>query len=225
MKHQITETICRISILLFGLSIAHLGVTLFLLANLGTDPFNVLVQGIFRTLSAVTNSPLLTHGRTHIVICLLIIIILLFVDRTYIKIGTLVCMLCGGPIIDVFTTLLSGLHIESAPLWSKLIILTLGCAILAFGMTIVIQSNAGTGPNDLVAVVISDKTHKKFSIVRICTDLSFVLIGIILGGAFGVGTIICAFLVGPVAGIFLPINKKIIQKLLAKARVGCPERH
>lgn len=29
--------------------------------------------------------------------------------------------------------------------------------ILALGMTIVIKSEAGTGPNDLVAIVISDK--------------------------------------------------------------------
>ena len=39
--------------------------------------------------------------------------------------------------------------------------LVLGCIILAYGMTIVIKSDAGTGPNDLVAVVISDKTKKK----------------------------------------------------------------
>lgn len=37
------ETILRVIILVVGLAIAHLGVTLFLLANLGADPFNVLI--------------------------------------------------------------------------------------------------------------------------------------------------------------------------------------
>ena len=83
----------------------------------------------------------------------------------------------------------------------------------AFGMTIVIKSDAGTGPNDLVAVVASDKLHKKFSIVRIIVDVTFVVIGFLLGGSVGIGTIVCACLVGPVAGIFLPINEKWITKL------------
>ena len=36
----------------------------------------------------------------------------------------------------------------------------IGCVILAAGMSIVINSNAGTGPNDLVAVILSDKIEK-----------------------------------------------------------------
>ena len=45
-KRSYQETALRILILLVGLTIAHLGVTLFLLADLGADPFNVLVQGV-----------------------------------------------------------------------------------------------------------------------------------------------------------------------------------
>ena len=76
-----------------GLTIAHLGVTLFLLSELGSDPFNVLIQGLFRTLSRYVHSPLLTHGRVHIAVCLLIILVLLIVDRSYVKIGTVLCLL------------------------------------------------------------------------------------------------------------------------------------
>lgn len=43
----------RVLLLLAGLTVAHLGVTLFLESNLGADPFNVLVQGIFRVLGGV----------------------------------------------------------------------------------------------------------------------------------------------------------------------------
>ncbi len=94
-------------------------------------------------------------------VCLIIIFILLFVDRSYIKIGTVICMVCGGPIIDFFTWLLGLILGSEQPLWSRILMLVLGCIILAYGMTIVIKSDAGTGPNDLVAVVISDKAKKK----------------------------------------------------------------
>jgi len=211
MKRSFKEILLRVVILLIGLTIAHLGVTLFLLAN-GADPFNVFVQGVFRTLQRFVDFSLLTHGNTHVVISCIIILILLIVDRSYIKIGTLLCMICGGPIIDGFTLVLNPLFQAFPAFWFKVIMMILGCVILAFGMTIVIKSDAGTGPNDLVALVISEKLKKKFSIIRIVVDFSFVGVGILLGADLGIGTFICAFIVGPVAGVFLPFNEKIINK-------------
>ena len=196
----------RVILLLIGLTIAHLGVTLFLLADLGSDPFNVLIQGLFRFLPW---PGFMTHGYVHMGISFLIILVLLVVDRSYIRIGTLLCMFLGGPIIDVFTILLGGLINAQSAMALRLVALVAGCVILAFGMTIVIQSKAGTGPNDLVAVVISDKTRWKFGVVRICVDVCFALAGFLLGGTVGLGTIICAFLVGPAAQIFMPLSGKI----------------
>lgn len=213
MKRSLKEIFVRVILLLIGLVIAHLGVTLFLLADLGADPFNVLVQGIFRTLSKISALSFLTHGYTHIAICFLIILVLLIADRNYIKIGTVLCMVCGGPIIDFFSLILAPLF-ASMPFVLKVVMLGLGCVILAFGMTIVIKSDAGTGPNDLVAVVISDKMKKKFGVVRIIVDVSFVLAGFLLGGVVGLGTIICACLVGPVAGVFMPHNEKLVNKVV-----------
>ena len=214
MQRTGREWVIRVVILMVGLTIAHFGVTLFLLAELGSDPFNVLIQGLFRTLESAGGPAFLTHGRVHIGVSLLIILVLLVVDRSYIKIGTVLCMVCGGPIIDFFTMLLKPLALERAAFPVRVLILACGCAILAYGMTIVIKSDAGTGPNDLVALVISEKMHRKFSIVRIIVDICFVAVGFFLGGTVGLGTLICAFLVGPVAGIFLPFNERIIARIL-----------
>lgn len=203
-----------------GLVIAHFGVAMYLLADLGSDPFNVFVQGIFRTVQALTGSSLLTHGYTHIAISFIIIFILLAVDRSYIKVGTVLCMLFGGPIIDLFTICLSPLFSGNHAVWFGIATEVIACVILAFGMTVVIKSDAGTGPNDLVAVVISDKTHRSFSVVRIIVDCSFVLIGFLFGGSFGIGTVICAFLVGPVAGLFLPYSEKYIAYFMEYFSVG-----
>ena len=214
MKRSLKDMGVRLVILLVGLSIAHLGVTLFLLADLGSDPFNVLVQGIFRSIENITSWEFLTHGYVHMAMCFLIIIILLFLDKTYIKIGTIVCMFCGGPIIDFLTWALGGFINSCNPFAVRIITLAAGCVILAFGMTIVMKSDAGVGPNDLVAISISDKLHKKFGVIRIIVDVSFVIIGFLLGGVFGIGTIICACLVGPVAEIFLPFQEKWIQRVM-----------
>ncbi|MBO4799945.1 MAG: hypothetical protein J5489_04780 [Lachnospiraceae bacterium] len=213
-KRSIKEWIIRSVILMVGLTIAHLGVTFFLLSDLGADPFNVFVQGIYRNLAGLIPGELLTHGRTHMAISLIIIFILLIVDRSYIKIGTVLCMFCGGPILDFFTWILNGALPAELSLSVRVIMLVAGCVILAYGMTVVIKSDAGTGPNDLVAVVISDKSKKKFSIIRLIVDAGFTLIGFLLGGLVGAGTVVCVALVGPVAGIFLPINEKLIGKIV-----------
>ncbi len=96
------EWIIRSVILMVGLVIAHFGVTLFLLSDLGSDPFNVLVQGITRILTGGLRLSFLTHGRVHMAICILIMFALLFIDRTYVKIGTLICVALVGPVAGIF---------------------------------------------------------------------------------------------------------------------------
>ena len=210
----IKKWLVKIIVLMVGLTIAHLGCTLFILSNLGNDPYNVLIQGLFRTLSNVTGLAILTHGRVHVVICVIIVLVLLIVDKSYIKIGTLLCMIFGGPIIDIFTILLQNIITDNMIV--RIVAMALGCVILAFGMTIVIKSDCGTGPNDLVAVVISDKIKKNFGVIRIIVDIVFVVVGFLLSGTVGVGTLVCAFLVGPVANFFMPLNEKVINGIYNK---------
>lgn len=196
----------RVIALLVGLTIAHLGVSLFLLADLGSDPFNVLIQGLHRIQPWAV-----THGSVHVAVSLLIILALLVIDRSYVRIGTFLCMILGGPIIDLFTLALQGMVNAQSAAWIRLAAVVLGCGILAFGMTIVIKSEAGTGPNDLVAVVISDKRRWKFGVVRIAVDVTFALAGFLLGGTLGLGTVICVAVVGPVAQLFMPLSEKICR--------------
>ena len=209
------ELAVRVVLLLAGLCVAHLGVTLFLQSDLGSDPFNVSVQGLFRGIHWPAFAAM-THGRTHLLVSLVILLVLLAVDRSYVGIGTVLCMALGGPIIDVYTLWLSPVIHGGLPLPLRLALLVAGCVILAFGMTIVIRSQAGTGPNDLVAVVLSDKLRKPFGPVRIGVDLTFALVGLALGGVVGLGTVICAFLVGPAAQLFFPISQRLCEAALAQ---------
>ena len=102
----------RIVLLLVGLTIAHLGVTLFLQADMGSDPFNVLIQGLYRFFPWPS---FITHGTVHVIISFLIILALLLIDRSYIRIGTLLCMILGGPIIDMFTVVLAPVIHNQSP--------------------------------------------------------------------------------------------------------------
>lgn len=224
-KRSPRETAVRMALLLAGLCIAHLGVTLFLQSDLGSDPFNVLIQGLFRSIPWPAWAGM-THGRTHLLVSVLIMVVLLGVDRDKVRAGTVLCMALGGPIIDGFTWLLAPWLNGSLPMAARLVMLAAGCVILAFGMTIVIRSEAGTGPNDLVAVVLSEKLKKPFGPVRVAVDLCFALAGAAMGGVLGVGTVAAAFLVGPAAQVFLPVSGRICGFFLKKLAggVSSPER-
>lgn len=201
----------RLGLLTLGLAIAHLGVTLFLISELGSDAFTVLAAGLAHTLG-------LSVGLCHSGIQALLIVLMLLFAKGYIKTGSFVCCLLGGPIIDGFTWLLGGLVSAASPMYQRLLVMLLGCVILSIGMALVISSDAGTGPNDLVAVILADRLPRfQFRTVRVCCDLLFILTGWLLGGTVGIGTVAAAFLVGPVVQLFRPIHRRWIDRLLKKA--------
>lgn len=204
------EWLLRLLFLTVGLMIAHLGVTLFLISNLGTDTFTVFASGVSH-ISGISVG--LCHSGIQ---CVLIVLMILF-TKGYIKTGSFICCLLGGPIIDAFNWLLGSFVTADSPLVLRLAAMALGCVILAIGMALVIVSDAGTGPNDLVAVILTDRLHKfQFRTVRICCDLFFIIVGWLLGGTVGIGTVTAAFLVGPVAQVFMPVHRRNVERILGK---------
>ena len=74
-SRSVREEAVRLVLLLAGLCVAHLGVTLFLQTDLGSDPFNVFVQGLFRFLPW---PGFMTYGRVHLLVSLVIMVVLLW---------------------------------------------------------------------------------------------------------------------------------------------------
>lgn len=208
------EWILALSVLLFGLIVAHLGVSMFLTAALGTDTFTVFIQGLSLSFQKITGTAFPSVGTVHVAVLCLIMTVMFFTTKGYIKPGTVICAFCGGPIIDFFNWLIIPFVNESSPFYIRMFVMLAGCIILSLGMSIVINSQAGTGPNDLIAIVISDKLPKiQFRFVRMACDIFFIIIGFILGGVVGIGTVAAAFLTGPLVQFWLPKTKSLIQKL------------
>ena len=191
-------------ILFIGLTIAHLGVSLFILADIGSDPFTVFVQGLSGRIGK-------SVGTAHVIILCVLLVLQIFTTKGYIKAGSIVCAFGGGPIIDLGIWMFGRFITESTGDFARYLIFISGCVILGLGISIVVNSNAGTGPNDLVSIILSDKLPKiQFKFVRMAVDATWVVIGFILGGKIGAGTVIGILLVGPCTQLFLPMTKKII---------------
>lgn len=207
-NRSVKQWIHALLVLFTGLTIAHLGVTLFLISELGTDTFTVFIQGLARTFG-------LTVGTFHMIVLCILMVVMLLTTKGYVKPGTVVCAFCGGPIIDLFTWLLGDFVSASSPMPLRLAAMIIGCAVLALGMSVVIKSNAGTGPNDLIAIILTDKLKRfQFRWVRMACDIFFIAAGFLLGGTVGIGTVAAAFLTGPMVQFWLPKSEAVIARIL-----------
>lgn len=209
-KRSPREWAVRLALLLGGLIVAHLGVTLFLQSGLGSDPFTVLVQGLSRVAG-------ISVGTMHILVTLGLMVVMLLTTRGYVLPGTVVCTFFGGPIIDFFTWLLGGWINPGLPMVLRIVCSAAGCVILACGMALVIRSDAGTGANDLVAVILTDKLKRfQFRWVRMACDAAFLAGGFALGGDVGLGTVLAVFLVGPAAQRAMPLAQRLVDRCTRK---------
>lgn len=212
-KRTVKQWTVGLLVLFCGLLIAHFGVSLFLLSNLGSDAFTVCIQGMSR----LTGLP---FGALHVAVLAVLMIIMFFTTKGYVKAGTLVCVIFGGWVVDLFCILNGNVINATSPLWARIIAMCIGCFVMSFGMSLVIQSRSGTGPNDLIAIILADKVgakiHLQFRWVRLICDFILVLIGWLMGGVVGAGTLVAAFLVGPVVQLFLPLSGKITNFFMSK---------
>lgn len=71
-------------------------------------------------------------------------------------------------------------------------------------------------PNDLVYFTVVDFLSKPYGKVRMVTDILFAIVGIMLGGVIGIGTLLCIFLLGPIVEFFFPRIERFTETFLAE---------
>lgn len=220
--NKVINLIKRLILFFIGMSIIQFGVALFLKTSIGSDPFTVFTQGLATVLNKTALKDLsivqmisgraeVTPGVANMIILIVLFIGILIVDMKRIKIGTLICVFGVGPIIDLGVKAVSYFPVESANIFVKMLLVLLGCFIIAVGFSIISESDIGVAPNDIVPFIIKDKLNCQYRWVRIGFDATFLIIGFIFGGTIGVGTIISMLTIGPFIQLLLPYGKKVVD--------------
>ncbi len=171
-----------------GYMLCSLGVTFILSANLGYGPWDVLSSGLSNTLG-------ITIGQAVILISALLVGIE-YALGTGIGIGTILNMLLIGLYIDLFRW--TGLIDPGDGLVLRFVFLFLGMIILNFGIWLYMGQGLGSGPRDGLMVVLAKRFNLSVGVMKLINESVAVTIGYLLGGSFGVGTIVIAFLSGPI---------------------------
>ena len=209
---KLSETIKKLLLFLLGMSIIQFGVALFLRMNIGSDPFTVFTQGLANTLNNLGMN--VTTGTANRIILVVLFSIILLLNKNHIKIGTIICVIGVGPIIDLGVRVVSVLPVESYSYLLKMFLIALGCFIIAIGFSILSATKVGVAPNDIIPFIIKERINCEYSWVRICMDAFLLIGGFMLGGTVGVGTIIAMATTGPFIQLCLPYGQNFTDFIL-----------
>lgn len=180
----------RISVLVAGIIILSCGIALFITANLGCDPYTTFNLGVSDALNY-------NFSIVQIIINLIILAFILFIDKSFVNIGTIISLFCVGPLIEFFTALISKLMPYEFGFMGRVILLIIGCIIVSFGVGLYIAPDLGAGPYDILPLILEKRKKWPYKWIRMTLDVSCGIIGFLLGATIGIGTIIAALGLGP----------------------------
>ena len=164
----------KLVIIVIGSIIAAYGITLALYAGFGGATLAVLWQGIAKTFH-------LSIGIASFIVALGMILFALIYDKSQIHVGTVLYQIVYSTCVDLFASC----HVYSTYRWLNFFVMLLGVLLFA----------VGTG---LYAFALAEKNNWQGKIVRMALDILVVIIGVLLGGKFGICTIITVIISGPI---------------------------
>lgn len=183
-------TLIRLPRLLVGLWLYGATMAFMVEAHLGLDPWDVLHEGLTHHLP-------LTFGQVVIVVGA--VVLLAWVPlRQRPGIGTVLNVLLIGVAADVTLWML-----PTPDAWGARIgFLLVGVVGNGFAGALYISAALGTGPRDGLWTGIVRRTGLSIRVVRTGLEVGVLVVGFLLGGTVGIGTVVYAVAIGPVVQLF-----------------------
>lgn len=190
----------RILIIIVGSIIAAYGITLALYAGFGGATLAVLWQGISQTFH-------ISIGMASFIVAIVMILFAVIYDRKQIHIGTVLYQIVYSFCVDLF----ANLHIYSRYMWINFFIMLVGVILFAAGTGLYASTSLGRGSYEAVTFALAEKNHWQVKIVRMILDVIMVVTGVLLGGSFGICTIVTIIVSGPVIQFVNSGSKKLFR--------------
>ena len=172
-----------------GLAVFALGVHLTIYANIGLAPWDCLGMGI-------SYHTFLNYGLAMTVMSLVILLIDILL-RERIGYGTIIDALLTGNLVQLYNNL-NPLP-ENQNVWFGILVMLAGFVFMALGMWIYMSAAQCCGPRDSLLVGLGKRMPKlPIGVVEIILWAVVLLIGWLLGGPVGIGTVISTFGAGAV---------------------------
>ncbi len=207
----------RVVMTVISIIVMGFGIALFNVSGFGVDPFTSMNMNISSTLG-------IGYGTYQLIVnAFIIVFVVIVAHRGLIGVGTVINMVGVGYSCEFFSALIAP-HISSN-LAVRICLLAAGIVVLCFSCSLFFVSNIGVGPYDSLSFMLSQFTHIHYKWLRVMTDIAVIIIGLVVSGGLtsllkgdisgvkniGIGTIITAFMMGPLVNFF---SKHVTSKIL-----------
>ncbi len=182
----------RLVQLFVGLSVFGLSMAMLIQAGRGMIPWDVLHYGLAEHLP-------LSFGTIVIVVALAVLLLWIPL-REMPGLGTLSNAIWVGIAADFSLSVLPAP--EDLP-W-QLLLMTVGIVLNAAATAMYIGAQLGPGPRDGLMTGLARISPLSLRVIRTGIEIAVVLIGWLLGGVVGAGTVLFALTIGPLTQFFLP---------------------
>lgn len=199
-EHRWQLSPIRILVLFFGLAIFGLGDSLLVQSNIGNAPWTVFAEGL-----SLKTDWSLGFSTFVISICVLLAWIPL---RERPGFGTLSNIVLIATFIQVGVSIFP----EQDQLFSGVIFVLVGIALVGIGSALYITCGLGPGPRDGAMTGIHQLTGVRVGRVRLGIEVTVLAIGWLLGGTVGVGTLLFAILIGNSVAISLGVVARLTSR-------------
>ena len=173
-----------IGVLLFALTTLGIGEGLLVLADLGSAPWTVLSQGLALKMDVGI-------GWASLVISILVMLAW-FPLQLNPGLGTLLNVIVIAFFLGLTTKSLS----PPTTLFSQMVFCSSGILLYGLGTALYLTCHLGSGPRDGLMVGICQRFHWKVGAVRTSIEVTVCLLGFLLGGTVGLGTLLFAACIG-----------------------------
>ncbi|MFJ9616325.1 YitT family protein [Streptomyces noursei] len=159
--------------------------------GLGLEPWSVLNQGIARHTGLTIGTVTIVSGA---------LILLLWIPlRQRPGLGTVSNVVILGLVMDATLALVPPLD----PLAVRVPLLVAAIVLNGAATGLYISARFGPGPRDGLMTGLHVRTGRPVRLVRTCIEVTVLAVGFALGGSLGVGTVVYALAIGPLAQFFL----------------------
>ncbi len=196
-QNKLRQNAANAVMMVCGVILSALGMALYYFSALGSDPVSVFIEGLHVCFH-------LSYGTVLNGFNIAVLATVFLFARREIGIGMIVSLLFSGILLDGWMALLDTFLI-SEELWGRGLIFAWGILNLSLGTALFLESSLGAAPWDTVLVTISKKTAIPFRYIRFLSDASFTIIGYLLGGTVGIGTLLSVLTVGILIDLFCRI--------------------
>lgn len=182
----------RLPQLLIGLFMYGWSMAMMLRAALGLNPWDVLHQGLSGFLP-------ISFGTVTILVGTLVLLLWIPL-RQWPGLGTVANVFVVGFAVDF------GLSVMTAPesLPARAALLISGVVLNGLAGAVYIGSVFGPGPRDGLMTGLAARTGWSIRLIRTGLEVAVLVVGFLLGGTVGLGTVIYALAIGPLVQLFLP---------------------